>query len=43
MLVMCSLFRVNRMILPDGVWIANLAGFVLLLLDDPEELWDGFV
>jgi hypothetical protein len=31
------------MILPEGVWIASLAGFVLLLPEEPEEDWEGLV
>jgi hypothetical protein len=31
------------MIFPDGVCIANFAGFMPALPDDPEELCDGFV
>lgn len=36
----CSTFRVNRMILPLGVWIANFAGLKLLEagFEDPELL-----
>jgi hypothetical protein len=34
---MCSFFLVSLMILPDGVWTANLAGFVLLLPEEPED------
>jgi hypothetical protein len=33
----CSLFLVNLMILPLGVWMASLAGFIELLPFDPEE------
>lgn len=39
----CSLFLVSRMIFPLGVWIASLAGFIMLLPDDPDEACDGFV
>jgi hypothetical protein len=42
-LVKCSFLRVNRMILPDGVWIASLAGFMPLLPEQPDEACDGFV
>jgi hypothetical protein len=31
------------MILPDGVWMASLAGFIALLPFEPEDAWDGLV
>jgi hypothetical protein len=42
-LVMCSFFRVNRMILPDGVWIASLAGLEPLLSEEPDDVCEGLV
>lgn len=37
-LLICSVFLVRRIILPEGVCTASLAGLLLLLPDDPEEL-----
>jgi hypothetical protein len=40
---MCSLFLVSRMILPEGVWMASLAGFMLPLPEELDDACDGFV
>jgi hypothetical protein len=31
------------MILPEGVWMANLAGFIPFVLVEPDEDCEGFV
>jgi hypothetical protein len=41
--LVCSLFLVNRMILPDGVCTASFAGFVEVLPDELDDDCDGFV